>query len=128
LDVAAWIEEYGRAWQEGDAEAVVRLFTEDAVYRSSPFREPNVGSEGIHAYWTRATSSQEDVDLRFGTPIAQGNTVAVEWWATMRADGEEVTLPGTLILRFAADGRCAELREYWHAELGRVDPHAGWGR
>jgi ketosteroid isomerase-like protein len=128
VDVAAWIEEYGRAWREKDAEAVVRIFTEDAVYRSSPFREPSVGSEGIRAYWTRATAAQEDLDLRFGTPIVQGSTVVVEWWATMRDGGDELTLPGTLILRFAADGRCEELREYWHEEPGRREPPEGWGR
>jgi ketosteroid isomerase-like protein len=127
VDPAAWIEEYGRAWREKDAEAVVRIFTEDAVYRSSPFREPSVGSEGIRAYWTRATGAQEDLDLRFGTPIVQGSTVVVEWWATMREGGEEITLPGTLVLRFAADGRCEELREYWHEEPGRREPPAGWG-
>jgi ketosteroid isomerase-like protein len=128
VDPAAWIEQYGRAWHEKDAEAVVRIFTEDAVYRSSPFREPSVGSEGIRAYWTRATATQEGLDLRFGTPIVQGTTVVVEWWATMREGGDELTLPGTLILHFAADGRCRELHEYWHEEPGRHEPPAGWGR
>ena len=128
MDPAAWIEEYGRAWREKDAEAVVRIFTEDAVYRSSPFREPGVGSEGIRAYWTRATATQEGLDLRFGMPIVQGSTVVVEWWAVMREGGDELTLPGTLILRFAADGRCEELREYWHEQPGRHEPPAGWGR
>jgi hypothetical protein len=51
----------------------------------------------------------------------------VEWWATMRDEGEEITLPGCLLLRFASDGRCAALREYWHVEPGRHEPHEGWG-
>ena len=40
---------------------------------------------------------------------------------------EEVTLPGCLLLLFAADGRCRELREYWHLEPGRREPPPGWG-
>jgi uncharacterized protein (TIGR02246 family) len=127
MNVEAWVEEYARAWRERDADAVVALFTEDAEYRSSPFREPHVGSDGIRAYWTQATSTQEDADVRMGTPLVVGDRVVLEWWATMRDEGEEITLPGCLLLRFAADGRCAALREYWHVEPGRREPHPGWG-
>ncbi len=42
-------------------------------------------------------------------------------------DDGELTLPGCLVLRFADDGRCEELREYWHVESGRRHPPAGWG-
>jgi hypothetical protein len=38
-----------------------------------------------------------------------------------------VTLPGILMLRFAPDGRCAELREAWNLQAGRLDPYPGWG-
>ena len=127
MNVQAWVDEYGRAWRDKDADAVVALFTEDAEYRSSPFRDPSVGSDGIRDYWTRATSTQEDADVRMGTPVVAGDRVVVEWWATMRDEGEEITLPGCLLLRFAADGRCAALREYWHVEPGLHEPHPGWG-
>jgi ketosteroid isomerase-like protein len=127
MNVQAWVDEYGRAWRDKDADAVVALFTEDAEYRSSPFRDPSVGSIGIRDYWTRATSSQEDADVRMGTPVVAGDRVVVEWWATMRDEGEEITLPGCLLLRFAEDGRCAALREYWHVEPGLHEPHPGWG-
>lgn len=109
-------------------EAAVALFTEDAAYRSSPFREPSVGHEGIRAYWAGATGAQADVRVRLGEPLEDDDRVAVEWWTTMRDDGEAITLPGCLVLRFAADGRCEELREYWHVEPGTVDPPDGWGR
>lgn len=123
-----WIEDYGEAWRSGDSGAVVELFTEDAVYRSSPFRAPATGREAILAYWDEATSTQENLDLRFGEPVVNGKRVAVEWWAVMRDEAREITLPGALLLRFAPGGRCEELREYWHLEEGRVDPPGGWGR
>jgi ketosteroid isomerase-like protein len=128
MDRRAWIEAYGRAWRDRDAEAVVELFTDDAVYRSSPFRAPHVGHVGIRAYWRTATATQERLELRFGAPIESGDKVVVEWWAVLSDDGEDVTLPGCLLLRFAPDGRCEELREYWHVEPGRRDPPPGWGR
>jgi ketosteroid isomerase-like protein len=127
MTVEEWVEAYGRAWRERDAEAAAALFTDEAIYRSHPLREPHVGRQAIADYWTRATSGQKELDLRFGTPIVAGDRAAVEWWAQMRADGDEVTLPGILYLRFAADGRCEELRETWHVEDGRHPPPAGWG-
>ena len=42
-------------------------------------------------------------------------------------DEGEITLPGCLLLRFAADGRCQDLWEYWQVQPGRQDPPDGWG-
>jgi uncharacterized protein (TIGR02246 family) len=122
-----WVEDYATAWREADADTVAQLFTEDAVYRSSPLRPPTVGRKAIRAYWQEACSSQENMQLSFGRPIVEGNRVAVEWWATMLDAGTPFTLPGALILRFSPGGRCQELREYWHSDNSRVDPPEGWG-
>jgi hypothetical protein len=127
VGVDAWLERYRSAWEEGDSDAAATLFTEDAVYRSSPFREPHLGQDGIRAYWEHATGSQSETRVRIGTPITQDNRTAVEWWATMRDDGAAITLPGILFLRFAPDGRCEELREAWNVAEAAVEPYAGWG-
>jgi ketosteroid isomerase-like protein len=123
-----WIVDYADAWRRGDDEVLAELFTEDAVYRSSPFREPTVGRDALREYWRTSTATQERLELRFGEPVVHGNRVVVEWWAVMREKGEEVTLPGCLLMRFASGGRCEELREYWNQEAGRHDPPEGWGR
>ena len=127
MTVTQWIEAYGRAWRERDPDAAAALFTADAVYRAHPLREPHRGQAAIREYWSGATGRQAEIDLRFGTPIVAGERAAVEWWAQMLSDGEEVTLPGILYLRFAPDGRCEELREAWHAQEGRTAPPDGWG-
>jgi len=122
-----WIERYGRAWETADKELTLSLFTEDAIYRSQIFREPSVGHEGIGEYWER-TEGQRDVRVRFGRPIVERNFAAVEWWTTMVDDGRELTLPGCLVLRFAPDGRCEELREYWELAEGQPRAAARLGR
>jgi SnoaL-like protein len=127
MELADWIEGYRRAWEDRDPEAAAALFTEDASYRSSPFLEPNLGREGVLAYWAAATSSQEDVEVVMGQPLVDDNLAAVEWWTRMRNGGEEITLTGCLLLRFAPDGRCENLREYWNYESGRLPPHEEWG-
>src|SRR5918995_2232415 len=121
-----WIEDYADAWRRGDDELVGELFTEDGVYRSSPLRPATVGRASIREYWRNAIASQEALDLRFGDPVVHGNRVVVEWWAVMRDDGQDVTLPGCLLLRFTSGGRCEELREYWNRAEGRHEPPDGW--
>lgn len=127
MDVVEWIERYGCAWETADEDLIVSLFTEDGTYRSSPFRVPYRGHEEIRAYWRRGAGAQRNTRVRMGIPFVDGRRVAVEWWTTMVDDGQEVTLPGCLLLRLEADGRCSELREYWHVEPGIHEPFAGWG-
>jgi SnoaL-like domain len=127
VELTTWIETYGRAWETGDEELVITLFTDDASYRSSPFREPFLGHEAIRAYWRRGAGAQRETRVRMGRPFVDAERVAVEWWTTMIDDGKEVTLPGCLLLRFEGDGRCSDLREYWAVEPGRREPFPGWG-
>ena len=127
MGVDEWLERYRTAWEQTDPDAAAALFTEDAVYRSSPFREPHVGHDGIREYWAWATGTRSDVSVRIGRPITEGNRTAAEWWTTMRDEDGEVTLPGILFLRFAPDGRCEELREAWMVAEERLEPHPGWG-
>lgn len=72
----------------------------------------------IRAYWRRGAGAQQETRVHMGLPFRDGERVAVEWWATMIDDGAEVTLSGCLLLRFATDGRCQGLREYWEREGG----------
>jgi hypothetical protein len=63
-----------------------------------------------------------------GRPVISAGRVAVEWWTTMDDPDEgEITLPGCLLLRFAPDGRCHDLWEYWQIQPGKRDPPVGWG-
>jgi len=129
VSVQEWINAYGSAWEARDADAAAALFTPDAVYRDHPLGTPHVGQEGVRSYWANVTSTQDRVEVRFGTPIesADERRAAVEWWVTMLNDQAEVALTGILFLRFAPAGRCEELREAWHFEPGRHEPPAGWG-
>ena len=126
--VDAWLEAYRQAWEEADAHAIPGMFTQEATYRAYPLGIPHTGHDAIADYWTRATAGQRDLRVHFGDPIVDGDLVAVEWWTTMHAGGDPVTLVGCLFLTFAADGRCQALREYWHLTGKLVPPPPGWGR
>jgi uncharacterized protein (TIGR02246 family) len=135
IQIVRWISGYGQAWRDKDADAVAALFTPDATYQSDPTRAPHQGREAIRRYWTGATATQSELDLRFGEPVIDSDRAAVEWWAVMRdaaagpeRDNDWMTLPGCLLLRFMPDGRCAQLREYWNTAFGRrLAPPQAWG-
>jgi hypothetical protein len=63
-----------------------------------------------------------------GRPFVDGLRVAVEFWATMKYDGAETTLPGCLLLDFDDNWQCRALREYWLTAEGLVDPPTVWGQ
>jgi ketosteroid isomerase-like protein len=123
-----WIQAYADAWLQCDAESAAQLFTDDAEYYEHLMQTPARGHEGIERYWRDATEAQSEIDVRMGTPFVDGSRVAVEFWTTMNLNGDDVTAAGCLLLRFAPDGRCEELREYWYSESGRQAPPAIWGR
>ena len=81
--VRNWIERYSAAWKGHDADAVSKLYTEDAVYRSHPFRDPLSGHAGVFEYSRWAFDSEADVDLWFGEPIAADDRASVEYWAVI---------------------------------------------
>jgi uncharacterized protein (TIGR02246 family) len=119
-----FVDTWLRAWPASDAEAIGALYTDDAVFVSHPFRRP----EDLREYVRRAFAEESFVEARFGEPVACDDRATVEYWAVLKAgDGAEQTLIGVALLRFAADGRIAEHRDYWAMQDGRHEPAPGWG-
>jgi hypothetical protein len=104
-------------------DGIAAMYTDDAVYSSHPFRPP----ETARSYVERAFGEEDLVQAWFGEPVVSDDRAAVEYWAILRAD-EELTIAGAAVLRFDADGRVAEHRDYWDQIAGRREPPAGWGR
>lgn len=128
ITTGEWIERYRRAWLQADPELVASLFTPDGVYCWRLTEPPVEGRQAIREYWRGTCSTQAEVELALSSPIAVEGKMVLEFWATMREAGNEVTLPGCMLLRFDGDGLCQELREYWYSEPGRQVPPELWGR
>lgn len=126
-NVTEWVESYRLAWENRDPAAAASLFSDDATYRSNIFEDPYRGRDGVEGYWRSVTTSQSDVRVEMGQPFADGSRVAVEFWTNMSVDGEDVTLPGCLLLDFTDEWLCSGLREYWHFQPGSHSPPDGWG-
>jgi hypothetical protein len=121
---ARWRETWTRAWPAKDGEAIAALYAADASYRSHPFREPE---RSARDYVERVFAEEDDIECRFGEPIVTGERAAVEWWASWREDGADLTLAGVTVLRFGEDGLVAEHTDYWVQGDGRIPAFPGWG-
>ena len=127
MDTAAaaerWRSAWERAWAAKDGAAIAALYADGAVYRSGPFREPE---RSARDYVDRVFAEEDAVVCRFGEPLVTGDRAAVEWWATYREGGEDVTLLGVTVLRFGDDGLVVQHTDYWSDAAGRVEPFPGW--
>jgi ketosteroid isomerase-like protein len=127
---ARWADTWVSAWRSHDPDAVVAMYAEVCVHRSMPFRTPHEGRARVREYVVGAFAGESAVaEVRFGTPVVDGDRAWVEYWATLHdRDGGPVTLAGSAFARFDADGLITEARDYWHETAGHIPPPDEWGR
>jgi hypothetical protein len=123
-----WADVWQRAWEAEDTEAIVALYHADAVFSTQPFRTPYRGRSGVRDYVSRSFSEEEGPRVWVGEPVVGGEHAAIEWWAALTEDGIEITLAGTSVLRFDAEGLVVEQRDTWNQANGLQEPPEGWGR
>ena len=111
--VATWMEAFRRAWVSNDPVEVADLFSEDAVYVLDAFDRPWQGREDIVRRWTAGIS--QDVELEWEIQALDGDVAVVHWVVVTRNAGDPVSVQydGILVIRFASDGRCRDLREWY---------------
>ena len=124
---AAFVEGYGRTWENWDFSGFVDLFSDEVVYVAHATEETVVGREALAAYIRKEADEQGGVSVRMGKPVIGGDHVAAEFWVTATKEGEEATIAGGFIARLEPDGRCALFREYWFDVEGHTGPYEGWG-
>ena len=134
-DASRWMKGYLSAWENRDADAVVKLFTPNGVYQSVP-GDPTqtfTGRAAIHKYWFDVTRPQSKISGIQGKPIVTGNRAAIEIWVQFidpeynPAGDHKITLLETNILTFASNHLVSKNVEYWNFLTGWQPPPPGWG-
>jgi len=140
MDVHTFLATYRLAWEKGDEELLVSLFSPDGVYHNTPFDEQR-GHEAMKAYWQR-TKLQRDVVVRYEVLQAGPTGGVARWRTTYQVTSEKMfemwaastgtnllarkpgdplprlALDGIALVELGADGLCRHLRLWWH---GKVD-------
>ena len=122
-----WAKTWNLAWEDLDPEPIVALYAAEALLSTEPFREPYQGRNGVRSYVTRVFGEEEKPQVRVAEPIVDGAEAAIAWWASLREEGANVTLAGTSLLRFDAEGLVIEQWDTWNVTKERRQPPTGWG-
>jgi ketosteroid isomerase-like protein len=111
----AWLEGYERAWRAYDAQAAGELFAEDALYHTSPFREPWRGRAEIMAKWTRDEDDTGGFDFEFEPIAVMGDIGVARCRVVYRAGDGSVAqdFSDIWVVRFDADDRAREFAEWF---------------
>ena len=116
--VAAWLDGYSRAWGTYDPEDIGALFSEDVVYWYNPFDEPVRGREAVVASWLEDRDEPGSYEGGYRPLLVAGDQAVAR--GTSRYFNPDGTVAdeydNLFLLRFDADGRCAEYREWYMAK------------
>ena len=113
--VAAWLDGYSQAWGTYDPDQIGALFSEDAIYCYDPFQEPVRGREALVADWIKDRDEAGTYEGRYRPILVAGDQAVARGYSRYFDTNGAVQreYDNLFLLRFDADGRCAEYREWY---------------
>lgn len=105
---------FKQAREKRDPERMLRLFADDAEYRSDPFEPPLLGALAIREHWNHIAADQAHVDFDAERVWVAGRTVLVSWHAahTRRATAARVRVRGFSTMEIDDEGLITRMREW----------------
>ncbi len=110
-DVHRWVEGYIRAWASNEPGDIGGLFTDDARYFTTPYREPWRGRDAIVAGWLDNKDEPGNYTFRFEVLAVAGDLGIVRGVTRYNVAPSEYS--NLWIVRLTDDGRCSEFTEWW---------------
>ena len=116
--VSAWIDGYVRAWNTNDPDDIGGLFSDDAVYRTEPYRPGIRGRAAIVADWLDRRDEPGETSFTW-EPLAVTDDVAIVQGETVYRTPPR-TYSNLWVIRLDETGRCTAFTEWWmkHDETG----------
>jgi hypothetical protein len=136
MDIEQFMQGYKAAWEARDESHFCALFTNDGIYRNTPFAEQR-GHEQLAKYWQRV-KLQDDINVTYEILASSPRGGLAHWHVTYQVTSEELfqiwaastgtnvvtRKPGDPLPRMALDGilqaqfdggLCSECRIWWHS-------------
>jgi hypothetical protein len=112
----SWLEMYGKASQENDAQASADLFSLNARYYETPFDEPMIGRKAIYEYWNKGAQTLKDKESAFEILSVKDSLGIARWQSkfTVIESDKRFALDCLFVIEFNDDGLCQTFREWWH--------------
>ncbi len=105
------IRRFCAAWTDGDVDAIMAFFTDDAVYHNIPL-DPVVGIPQIRTTIEGFTGGVESIEFRLDALAVSGTTVLTERVDVFRFANGVIELPVMGAFEVLG-GRIAEWRDYF---------------
>jgi limonene-1,2-epoxide hydrolase len=105
------VKKFCDAWSDGDLDALMAFFADDAVYHNIPI-DPVTGVDTIRATIAGFTQGVEKVEFRVDNIAADGDVVLTERVDVFHLPGNTIELPvmGTFEVK---DGKITAWRDYF---------------
>jgi limonene-1,2-epoxide hydrolase len=105
------VRRFCAAWGDGDVDALVAFFTDDAVYHNIPI-SPVTGKDAIKTTIEGFTAGVDKIEFRVDAIAAHGDVVLTERVDVFTTPAKTIELPvmGTFETR---DGKIAAWRDYF---------------
>jgi ribonuclease HI len=109
--IEAWLDGYRRAWTSNDPDDIRALFSDDAVYRPSPFAPAVTGREAIVTDWLERRDEPGTWSFESEALCSSPTLAILSCRIGYRVpDTEYRTI---WLVRFDPDGRAREFSEWW---------------
>ncbi len=116
--VAIWLSNYVEAWKSYDPEAIAALFSEEAHYYYSAYREPLEGRGTIVASWLENRDKAGTYTGDYRVIATNGNLVVANGRSTYFEDDGKTPAreyDNIFVLEFDDLGKCSLFKE-WYAK------------
>jgi hypothetical protein len=114
--VQAWLDRYIELWRNPDRAAIGDLFAEDVSYRHGAYAPAIEGRGALVEHWLAEPDPEGSWEVDWQVELVDGERAVVAGPTTYH-DNARPGYPGeysnVILLRFDAEGRCAEWREWW---------------
>jgi ketosteroid isomerase-like protein len=118
--VRRWLAAYEAACRIPGTQGLAGMFTEDAVYRQSPYQEPVVGLAAISRMWDDERDGPDEVFTLATDILAVDGPIAVVRAEVRYGDPLRQEYRDLWIMQLGDDGRCRWFEEwpYWPGQPG----------
>ncbi|MGH2667843.1 MAG: nuclear transport factor 2 family protein [bacterium] len=113
------VDTFARGWSRANADMLVSVFAEQAVFIETPFAQPVTGVQAIRRYWSDVAYYQSEISVSTGEIYVAGPWFSTEFRARFRRrrSGDWVDARGAIFAE--TDGsKITEMRMYWHRSGG----------
>jgi hypothetical protein len=118
--IGRWMAGYERAWASSDPGDIRALFTDDAEYRTAPWREPWRGADAIVQGWVERRDEPGTYRFEWELLDSAPPRHYVRGRTTYLEDGEPAHRYSNLwIVELTDDGRARAFTEWWMNEASK---------